>query len=660
MTVLNVDIETYSDISLTDCGVHKYVESPEFKILLFAYAFDQDPVKVVDLANGEQLPEKVAAALTDHTVKKTAFNAQFERVCINKYFGIESVNWDCTQVLAARLGFTGNLASVSIAVGLEPDQQKLMTGKNLIRLFCLPRKTTSGEQGPLFKSTKKKKVYTREERPAEWEQFKEYCARDVEAERSIRNKLEKFLKTPPQEAELYVLDQKINDRGVLIDVQMAQNAICLDREQARILTEEFQQRTGLENPNSLVDIKTLIKSRTGKTVASITKKQHKDLLEKFKDYPDIIFALEIRQRLSKTSIAKYQKMLDIVCSDNRARGILQFYGAARTGRWAGRKIQPQNLPQNHIPDLDTARNIIKTGDLDLMEMCYDNPSEILSQCIRTAIIPPPGYKFIVADFSSIEARIIAWLAGEQWRLDVFNTHGKIYEASAAAMFKVPIETITKGSPLRQKGKVAELACGYGGGVGALKRMGAGDLSDGELKDIITQWRLSNQKITQFWYDTENAVKEAIADRSTVQINKYLKAIYQSGILFIELPSGRRLAYVKPKVVEDERYPGKEKITFQAVNDKTWQWEDEDTYGGKLVENIVQAVARDCLAHAMLTLDSMGYQIVMHVHDEIVLEVPKEDDVSLAYVSELMGQPIPWAPGLPLRADGYECLYYQKD
>jgi DNA polymerase len=655
---LNVDIETYSDISLTECGVHKYVESPAFKILLFAYAFDDEPVEVIDLANGEQLPERVAAALTDRRIVKTAFNAQFERVCINKYFSINSVNWDCTQVLAARLGFTGNLASVGIAVGIDQDKQKLFTGKNLIRLFCMPRAATS-EQGPLFKPAKKKKVYTREDRPAEWEQFKLYCAQDVEAERSIRNKLEKFIVIPDEEIALYQLDQKINDTGILIDTDMVHSAIAIDQEQADKLTAEFQAITGLDNPNSLVDIKALIKSRTGKTVTSITKKNHKELLEEFKDCPDIVFALEIRQRLSKTSIAKYQKMLDVVCSDDRARGILQFYGAARTGRWAGRKIQPQNLPQNHIADLDTARKTIKTGDLELMEMCYENPSEILSQCIRTAIIPSPGNKFLVADFSAIEARVIAWLAGEKWRLEVFNTHGKIYEASAAAMFKVPIESIHKGDPLRQKGKVAELACGYGGGVGALIRMGAGDLSEDELKTIITQWRLANPKIVEFWRDTEAAVIEAITDRSTVQINKYLKVIYQSGILFIELPSGRRLAYVKPKVVDDDRFPGAIKITFQAVNETTWQWDEQDTYGGKLVENIVQAVARDCLAHAMLAVDRKGYQIVMHVHDEIVLEVPQEDD-SLAKVCALMGEPIPWAPGLPLRADGYECEYYQKD
>ncbi len=659
MATLNVDIETYSDISLTDCGVYKYIDSPEFRILLFAYAFNQDPVKVVDLANGERLPAKVAAALIDPAVKKTAFNAQFERVCINKHFDIDSVNWDCTQVLAARLGFTGNLASVGIAVGLDQDQQKLFTGKNLIRLFCLPRKTTGGEQGGLFKPTKKKKVYTREERPAEWEQFKEYCAQDVEAERSIRNKLEKFIVVPDAEIELYALDQKINDTGILIDIDLAQKAVEIDQDQTRKLTEEFQTRTGLTNPNSLVDMKALIKSRTGQTVTSITKKNQAELMKTFKDYPDIVFALEVRQRLSKTSIAKYQKMLDVACSDGRARGILQFYGAARTGRWAGRSIQPQNLPQNHIRDLGTAREIIKTGDLELLEMMYEDPSDILSQCIRTAIIPAPGKKFIVADFSAIEARVIAWLSGEQWRIDVFNSHGKIYEASAAAMFKVPIESIHKGDPLRQKGKVAELACGYGGGVGALIRMGAGDLSEDELKTIITQWRLANPKITQFWRDTEAAVIEAIADRSTVQINKYLKAIYQSGILFIELPSGRRLAYVKPKVVDNERFPGASKITFQAVNETTWQWDEQDTYGGKLVENIVQAVARDCLAHAMLAVDRKGYQIVMHVHDEIVLEVPQEDD-SLAKVCALMGEPIPWAPGLPLRADGYECEYYQKD
>lgn len=654
---LSVDIETYSDVSLSDCGVYKYVESPAFKILLFAYAFDDEPVEVIDLANGEQLPERVAAALTTHRIVKTAFNAQFERVCINKHFGFNSVNWDCTQVLAARLGFTGSLETVGIAVGIDQDKQKLFTGKNLIRLFCIDRKVSN--EGPLFKSGKAKKVYTREDKPEEWEQFKLYCAQDVEAERSIRAKLEKFLVIPDAEKKLYQLDQKINDTGILIDTDMVRSAIAIDQEQANKLTAEFQAITGLENPNSLVDIKAFIKSRTGKTISSITKKNHDELLERFKDYPDVIRILEIRQRLSKTSIAKYQKMLDVACTDNRARGILQFYGAARTGRWAGRKIQPQNLPQNHLDDLDTAREVIKTGDLELMEMLYENPSDILSQCIRTAIIPAPGKKFIVADFSAIEARIIAWLAGEKWRIEVFNTHGKIYEASASQMFKVPIEQITKGSPLRQKGKVAELACGYGGGVGALKRMGAGDLSDDELKTIITQWRLANPKIVEFWNTTQSAVMEAITERSTVTINKYLKAIYQSGILFIELPSGRRLAYVKPKVVDDARFPGAKKITFQAVNETTWQWDEQDTYGGKLVENIVQAVARDCLAHAMLILDSMGYQIVMHVHDEVVIEID-EDSNELKTVCELMSQEIPWAPGLPLRADGYECQYYQKD
>jgi|LSQX01.3.fsa_nt_gb DNA polymerase len=660
MADLNIDIETYSDRSLKHCGVYKYTESPEFKILLFAYAYDSGPVVIIDLANGERLPKKVAEALVDPRIRKTAFNAQFERVCINKYFAIKSVNWDCTQVLAARLGFAGDLASVGAAVGIDPDEQKLWTGKNLIRLFCIPRKITSGEQGKLFKPEKKKKVYTREERPKEWEQFKDYCARDVIAERSIRQKLERFLVIPEKEVELYELDQKINDTGILIDIDLAQKAVQMDQEQTEILTEEFRRRTGLKNPNSLVDIKALIKARTGKVVPSITKHNQADLMEAFKEHPDIVYALEVRQRLSKTSIAKYQKMLDVVGDDGRARGILQFYGAARTGRWAGRSIQPQNLPQNHIKDLDTARKILKTGDLELLEMMYEDPSDILSQCIRTAIIPPPGSKFVVADFSAIEARVIAWLSGEQWRIDVFNSHGKIYEASAASMFKVPIESIHKGDPLRQKGKVAELACGYGGGAGALIRMGAGDLSRDELKTIVTQWRAANPKITQFWHDTENAAREAIIERSTVPINKYVKAIYQSGILFIELPSGRRLAYVKPKLAEDERYPGKEKITFQAVNEKTWQWEEEDTYGGKLVENIVQATARDCLAHAMWMVDYHRFKIVMHVHDEIVVEVAEDDHDSLNTICSLLGEPISWAPGLSLKADGYECFYYQKD
>ena len=656
MTTLAIDIETYSDVSLTECGVYKYVDSENFRILLFAYAFDDEDVDIVDLACGETLPNRVMNALLNKDVVKTAFNAQFERVCINKYFNIQTENWECTMVKALSLGFPGDLDSVGKVIGIEPDKQKLMTGKNLIRIFSIPRKVKKDNQISLLED---KIRILPEDRPEEWRLFKEYCMRDVETERAIRNKLSRF-KTIPEEKLLYQLDQKINDRGVLIDLDMAKNAIAIDTEQTERLTKKYQEITGLENPNSLMDLKKFIKNKTGKVVKSITKHNLKDLKEKLKEYEDVVAALEIRERLSKSSIAKYKKMIDVACSDGRARGLLQFYGAG-TGRWAGRLIQVQNLPQNHITDLDVARNIVKNYDLETLEMMYDNPSDVLSQCIRPAIIPSPGYKFVVADFSAIEARVIAWFAGEQWRLDVFNSHGKIYEASASQMFHVPIEQIHKGSPLRQKGKVAELALGYQGSTGALISMGAlkMGLTEDELPDLVNQWRKSNPKIVKFWYDTEAAVMEAITNKSTVRIGKYLKAIYQSGFLFIELPSGRRLAYVKPKVVDHDKFPGKQKIVYQEMNENTYQWEEVDTYGGKLVENIVQATARDCLAYSMLQLDKAGYKIVMHVHDEVIVEI-EEDRNELEIITGIMGQEIPWAKGLPLRADGYECRYYRKD
>lgn len=652
MTVLAIDIETYSDISIKDCGAYKYVDSDNFKILLLAYAFDDEDVEIVDLANGEGLPERVTSALLDRNITKTAFNAQFERVCLDKYLFDKTENWECTMVKALSLGFPGSLESVGTVIGIDPDKQKLMTGKNLIRLFCVDRKPS--------KANGFKTVFTKEDKPEEWEQFKEYCIRDVEVERDIRIKLNRF-KQIPEEMELYKLDQKINDRGVLIDLEMAENAISIDLEQTNRLTETFTSVTGLENPNSLAALKKYIKEKTGKDIKSITKGNLEELKEEFKDFQDIVTALDIRQSLSRTSISKYKKMIEVACSDQRARGLLQFYGANRTGRWAGRLIQVQNLPQNHIRDLDTAREIVKYGDLDFLEMMYENPSDILSQCIRPAIVPAAGKKFIVSDFSAIEARVIAWLAGESWRLEVFKTHGKIYEASASQMFNVPIEEIDKGSSLRQKGKVAELALGYQGSVGALTQMGALDMGieEDELQGLVNQWRGANPKIVKFWYDTEAKVMEAIANRSTVRIKDNLKAVYKSGILFIELPSGRRLAYVKPNIVDHDKFPGRKKIVFQEINPRTYQWDEVDTYGGKLVENIVQATARDCLAYSMLALDKKGYDIVMHVHDEAVIEIDSLKD-ELKNVTGIMGQTIPWAEGLPLNADGYECTYYQKD
>lgn len=654
---LSIDIETYSDENLQEVGVYKYTDSPNFTILLFAYAFDNDEVEVIDLASGEEIPSKVITAMTSANYIKTAFNAQFERVCLNKYLGVNTRNWECTMIKAWSLGFPGSLEKVGEIIGLPQDQKKLWTGKNLMRIFSVPHKTTSKKQVSLMPHTYR---ILPEDRPTEWEQFKEYCGQDVVTERAIRKKLEMFPGIPA-EKKLYHLDQLINDRGVRIDLQMAQAAIDIDTEHTNRLTSEFQEVTGLPNPNSLTDLKKYIKERTGKRVASITKGNMAELQENAKAYPDVLRALEIRQLLGKTSISKYKKMLDVVNRDGRARGLLQFYGAGHTGRWAGRLIQVQNLPQNHIKDLDVARKVVKTGDLELLEMLYDNPSDILSQCIRPAIIPAPGYKFAVADFSAIEARVIAWFAGETWRLDVFNSHGKIYEASAAQMFKVPVESIKKGDPLRQKGKIAELALGYQGAAGALEQMGAlkMGLDKDELPVLVKQWRATNPKIVKFWYDTEAAVIKAIEERTTVKITNNLKAIYKSGMLFLELPSGRRLAFVKPAVVDHNKWPGKKKIIFQDVDSKTYQWKEMDTYGGKLVENIVQATARDCLAHSMLTLDAADYKIVMHVHDEVVIEIEKNRN-ELEKITDIMGQEIPWAKGLPLRADGYECEYYMKD
>ena len=654
---LAIDIETYSDENLLEVGVYKYVDSPDFKILLFAYAFDDDAVEVIDLASGDEIPSRVITAMISTNYIKTAFNAQFERVCLNKYLGVKTRNWECSMIKAWSLGFPGNLAKVGEIIGLPQDEKKLWTGKNLIRIFCVPRKTTSKEQVSLMPHTYR---ILPEDRPAEWQQFKEYCGQDVVTERAIRKKLEMFPDIPAEHI-LYQLDQAINDRGVMIDLQMAQAAIDIDTEHTNRLTAEFQEVTGLSNPNSLTDLKKFIKDKTGKYIASIRKENMAELQEKAKDYPDVLRALEIRQLLGKTSISKYKKMLEVVNQDERARGLLQFYGAGHTGRWAGRLIQVQNLPQNHIPDLDNARQIVKMGDLDFLEMMYDNPSDILSQCIRPAIIPAPGYKFAVADFSAIEARVIAWFAGETWRLDVFKSHGKIYEASAAQMFRVPIESIKKGDPLRQKGKIAELALGYQGAAGALEQMGAlkMGLDKNELPGLVKQWRAANPKIVRFWYDTEAAVIEAIENRSTVKITNNLKAIYKSGMLFLELPSGRRLAFVKPAVVDHDKWPGKKKIIFQDVDPKTYQWKETDTYGGKLVENIVQATARDCLAHSMLQLDAAGYKIVMHVHDEVIIEIEKDRN-ELEKITDIMGQEIPWAKGLPLRADGYECSFYMKD
>lgn len=660
-TTLAIDIETYSEVSLKDVGVYRYADDPSFEVLLFAYAFDEDEVKIVDLASGEKLPQKVTDALFNPTVIKTAFNAQFERVCLSKQFGInlDPEGWHCTMVHAWSLGFAGKLGDVSKQMGLPQDQQKLFTGKNLIRLFSVPRKVTKTNQGKLFRTADKNGYYRimPEDKPSEWQDFKTYCVQDVVAERAIRQRLLKY-PMPESEWELYWLDQRINDYGVRLDEDFVSSVREIDGEYTGRLHQEFTELTGVDNPKSLVAFKAWLSKELGREVTEVTKGSIPGLMAAAADRPRAKRALELRQELGKTSVAKYGKMDDVMCADGRARGLLQFYGAA-TGRWSGRLIQVQNLPRNYIKDLDLARQVAKAGDVETLEMAYGNVPDILSQLIRTAFIPSGGHRFIVSDFSAIEARVIAWYAGEQWRMEVFKTHGKIYEASAAQMFRVPIESITKDSLLRQKGKIAELALGYQGSIGALKQMGALDmgLSEDELPELVSQWRVANPNIVRFWHDTGAGAREAITAKTTVTIPQGVTFIYEPGALFVRLASGRLLCYPNPRLEPHHKFNG-DKITFDGMGENK-KWGRVDTYGGKLVENIVQATARDCLTTAMQRLDAKGHKIAMHIHDEVVLDVPNGWG-SLDEVNAIMSEPVSWAPGLPLKAAGFECTYYQKD
>lgn len=637
---LSVDIETYSSADLGKVGVYKYAQSPDFDVLLFGYAYDDGPVMLVDLTK-DKLPKFLWQDLLDATVLKTAFNAQFERVCLDAYLGIMTWPWDCTMIRAWELGFSGGLKAVGEAVGVEEEARKI-NGSKLITTFCKPRKPTKNNPSTRWRP---------EDKPEEWQAFCEYNVRDVEAERAIRQKL---LAYPilASEVALYRLDQEINDRGVLIDTEMCKAAIKISddlvgRSQARYLA-----LTGLSNVNSLVQLKSWLKETTGDVVGSVTKEALPVLMEKYKELPDVVEVLRLRALLGKTSVAKYQKMLDTACADHRSRGNTQFFGA-RTGRWAGRLIQLQNLPQNHLNDLDTAREVVAFGDSEVAELIYDDVTDLLRQCIRTAIVPPDGKKFVVADFSAIEARVIAWLAGEQWRLDVFKDGGDIYCASASQMFGVPVVKHGVNGHLRQKGKVAELALGYAGSVGALKAMGAlkMGIAEEELKPIVEKWRKASPNVVKLWHLIEDACAACIQSRQPKHINSFLSVLWEGDIMFIVLPSGRRLGYVKPKLSMDEY--GRSRIHFEDGDKVT------ETYYGKLTENVVQATARDCLAQAMLKLDKQGYKIIMHVHDEVIVEVDKDKD-ALDEVCSIMGEPISWAPGLPLRADGYECSYYKKD
>lgn len=644
---LSIDIETYSSNDLVKSGVFKYVDAPDFEILLFAYAFDDEDVKIVDLKNGEELPYEVRNALMSKDYLKTAYNAQFEITCIQKYFGIklDLTQWSCTAVMAAELGLPQTLAHVAKVLNLE--EQKDTRGKRLIDYFCKPCKPT--------KINGSRTRNLPEHKPEDWQIFKDYCVRDVEVERAIRQKIAKY---PIKDSEQYLweLDQKINSRGVKIDINFVNNALCFND----MSTEEYMNRaielTGLENPNSVTQLKGWLSEQLGIEVKTLTKADVSDILETTTD-KNVKEVLKIRQALGKTSTAKYEAMSASVCSDERLRGLLQFYGANRTGRWAGRIVQPQNLPHDHPDDIEGARALVAENDYDWFSTLYDVP-QTLSQLIRTAFVPSEGRRFIVSDFSAIEARVVAYLADEKWRLDVFKNNGDIYCASASQMFHVPVEKHGINGHLRSRGKVAELALGYGGSVGALVSMGALKMGipEEELQGIVTAWRNSSPNIVKFWYEVDKAAKEAIKGKPSV-IRHNISFYRESGILFIKLPSGRSLAYAKPSLGINKF--GSESICYMGMNQTTKTWEKLETFGGKLVENIVQAVARDCLAEAMIRLENKGYEINFSVHDEVILDVPKGTG-SVEEVNTIMGQPIIWAPGLDLKADGYECNFYMKD
>ena len=646
MKTLSIDIETYSDVPLPKTGVYRYCESPDFEILLFGYSVDSGPVQVVDLACGEKIPAEIIVALEDESVIKWAFNASFERICLSRFLGyptgeyLDPESWHCSMIWAATMGLPLSLEGVGAVLGLE--KQKLTEGKDLIKYFCQPCAATKSNGG----RTRNRPFHA----PEKWETFKRYNIRDVETEMGIQHKLHKF-SVPESVWEEYHIDQEINDRGVRLDMELVQQAIAMDARSREELTAAIKDITKLENPNSVLQMKQWL-SANGVETDSLDKKAIAELL---KNAPDkLASVLILRQQLAKSSVRKYQAMEKTVCADGRARGMFQFYGANRTGRFSGRNIQLQNLPQNHLPDLADARALVRSGDFDAVSLLYEDVPDTLSQLIRTAFIPREGTQFLVADFSAIEARVIAWFAGEEWRQKVFAKGGDIYCASASQMFKVPVEKHGINGHLRQKGKIAELALGYGGSVGALKAMGAIDmgLTEDELPTLVDAWRQSNPRIVQFWWAVDRAVTEAVKYKHTT--TEYgLTFSCRSGMLFITLPSGRNLAYVKPKLGTNKF--GGTCITYEGIG-PTKKWERLDSYGPKFVENIVQATSRDILLYAMRTLRNCS--IVMHIHDEVVIEA--DPRMSLDAVCEQMGRTPPWAKGLLLRADGYATPFYKKE
>lgn len=656
--MITIDIETRSDKDISKCGVYAYTDTPYFDILLFAYSIDGQPVRVVDTANGEEIPENVLAALADENVVKRAFNCNFERVCLSKYLRenypqyfqsysidedtvgdfLNPESWHCSMIHARTLGLPSSLAEVGKVLGIE--QQKMTDGKALVKFFCVPYDTIDGV--PQFHSPT--------DYPDKWEIFKAYNKRDVEAELEIDRRLSRF-PVPDFLWKEFYLDQEINDRGILVDMQLADKAISLDAEAKEELTVEMKRLTGVENPNSVYQLLDWLETQGYKS-DSLGKAQVQELIKTAKE--PVKSVLQMRLQLSKSSVKKYTAMKNTACSDNRARGMFSFYGASRTGRWAGRNVQLQNLPQNHLPDLSEARELVKYGSFEDIQMLYDDVPDTLSQLIRTAFIPRQGMKFIVADFSAIEARVIAWLAGEEWRMKAFANGEDIYCASASKMFGVPVVKHGENGHLRQKGKISELACGFGGSVGAMKAMGADSLglSDTELKQIVIDWREASPHITELWWAVDRAVKKAVKEKTATKTHGLLFS-YEAGFLFIRLPSGRRLAYAKPYIGKNKF--GGESVTYMGINAQK-KWDRLESYGPKFVENCVQGIARDLLMYSMQTLSQ--YFIVGHIHDEMIIECPK--DTKLDEICQQMAITPDWAKGLLLRADGYECSFYKKD
>ena len=658
INMITIDIETRSDKDISKCGVYAYTDTPYFDILLFAYSIDEQPVQVVDMANGEEIPESILAALADENVVKRAFNVNFERVCLSKYLRknypqyfqsysidedtvgdfLNPESWHCSMIHARTLGLLLSLAEVGKVLGIE--QQKMTEGKALIKFFCVPYDTIDGV--PQFHSPT--------DYPDKWEIFKAYNKRDVEAELEIDRRLSRF-PVPDFLWKEFYLDQEINDRGILVDMQLADKAIGLDAEAKEELTAEMKRLTGVENPNSVYQLLDWLETQGYKS-DSLGKTQVLELIKTAKE--PVKSVLQMRLQLSKSSVKKYTAMKNTACSDNRARGMFSFYGASRTGRWAGRNVQLQNLPQNHLPDLTEARELVKYSSFEDIQMLYDDVPDTLSQLIRTAFIPRQGMKFIVADFSAIEARVIAWLAGEEWRMKAFANGEDIYCASASKMFGVPVVKHGENGHLRQKGKISELACGFGGSVGAMKAMGADSLglSDTELKQIVTDWREASPHITELWWAVDRAVKKAVKEKTATKTHGLLFS-YEAGFLFIRLPSGRRLAYAKPYIGKNKF--GGESVTYMGINAQK-KWDRLESYGPKFVENCVQGIARDLLMYSMQTLSQ--YFIVGHIHDEMIIECPK--DTKLDEICQQMARTPDWAKGLLLRADGYECSFYKKD